>query len=72
MSKLEEIINEYKKTRVETKRVHYPRGMELDEEFVKALQSQISQLRNGENPMTNKQIVDKMQRAIPFYVYDSK
>ena len=69
MNKVEKIITEYKKTRVETKRTRYPK-INLHPKFEKVLQLQISKWKK--EGLTEKQIVDRMQRAIPFHVYDSE
>lgn len=65
--KVDKIINEYKKTRVETKRIRYPK-IELHPKFEQIMGLQISKLKR--EGLTEKQIVDRLQRAIPFYVYN--
>jgi len=69
MKKVDKIITEYKKTRTETIRKRYPK-IDLHPNFEKILGLQINKLR--ENGMTNKEIVDRLQRAIPFYVYEEE
>lgn len=67
--KVDKIINEYKKTRMETKRVHYPK-INLHPKFEQIMEIQISKLR--EEGLSDKKIVDRLQRAIPFYVYNEE
>lgn len=66
MKQVDKIINEYKKTRVETKRIRYPK-IDLHPKFEKIMELQISKLKR--DGLSEKQIVDRLQRAIPFYVY---
>lgn len=63
--KTEKLINEYKKSMVETRRVRYPK-IDLHSKFEHALQLQISKLRR--DGLDDKRIIDRLQRAIPFYV----
>lgn len=65
MNKVEEIINEYKKSRVETKRIRYPK-IELHPKFESVLDLQIKKLKR--EGLDEKKIIDRLQRAIPFYV----
>lgn len=67
MNKVEEIIKEYKKSRVETKRVRYPK-IDLHPKFEGILDLQIKKLKR--DGLNEKQIIDRLQRAIPFYVYN--
>lgn len=69
MNKVEEVINEYKKTRVETKRIRYPK-IELHPKFEGILDLQIKKLK--QDGLNEKQIVDRLQRAIPFYVFNEE
>lgn len=69
MNKVDKIIKEYKKTRVETKRTRYPK-IELDDDFEEILKLQISEWRK--NGLNDKKIVDRFCRAIPFHVYSEE
>ncbi len=69
MNKVDKIIKEYKKTRVETKRTRYPK-IQLNRYFKKILKLQISKWK--ETGLTDKQIVDRFCRAIPFHVYSDE
>ena len=66
MNKVDEIIKEYKKTRVETKRVRYPK-IDLHPKFESVLDLQIKKLKR--EGLDEKKIIDRLQRAIPFYVH---
>jgi len=65
MSKVKELINEFKKTRTETRRTRYPK-LELHPTFEKVLNQQINLLRK--KGLSDSKITDRLQRAIPFYV----
>jgi hypothetical protein len=67
MKELDKVIQEYKKSRVVTTRKRYPK-IDLHDKFVKVLELQINKLRK--EGLTDDKIVDRIQRAIPFHVYD--
>lgn len=66
MSEVNKVINEYKKSMVTTKRTRYPK-LALHPKFEQNLDVQIGLLRK--EGLTDKQIIDRLQRAIPFHVY---
>lgn len=66
---VDKVINEYMKSRVETKRVRYPK-IKLHSKFEKVLGLQIDLWKK--EGLTDKQIIDRFQRAIPFHVYNGE
>ena len=69
MNKVEQIINEYNKTRKTTVTTRYPK-IQLHPKFEKLLELQISKWK--QDGLTDKQIVDRFARAIPFHVYSEE
>jgi hypothetical protein len=69
MNKVKELINEqYKSIKKET-RIHYPRNLDLDEDFIAVFQAQVEELR--EKGMDDKAILVKIKKALDFLMPDS-
>lgn len=63
--KVDQVINEYSKTLLQNKRIRHPK-IELHPKFIKVLEKQVEILEK--QGMDRKTILDRMQRALPFYI----
>ena len=66
MNNVDNIINEYLKSRVVTKREMRPRGFDLHDNVDKLIKLQIKKFKR--EGMSNQKIVDKFSKLIPFLV----
>ena len=69
MNNLDNLINEYKKTRTVTTRTRYPK-IQLHPKFEQVLDLQIAKLRR--EGLDDKKITERLQRAMPFYVHNEE
>ena len=65
MTKVDEIIEEYSKTRIETRRLRFPK-LDLHDTFKRILIAQINKLMSS--GLSDVKIIERMQKAIPFFV----
>jgi hypothetical protein len=66
MSNVDNIINEYLKSRVVTKREMRPRGFDLHDNVDKLIKLQIKKFKR--EGMSNQKIISKFSKLIPFLV----
>jgi hypothetical protein len=65
--KTDKLLKEYKNSLTTTTRTRYPK-IDLHPTFVSVLDKQINVLRK--RGISDKVIKDRLQRAIPFHIYD--
>lgn len=68
-SEVDKVIEEAASTMLVTKRRRYPK-IDLSEEFKDCLRNEIKILREG--GLSDKVIIDRLSRAIPFIIDDEK
>jgi len=67
--KVDNVINEYKSSLTTTTRSRYPK-IELHDVFIRVLDKQIKLLKK--QGLSDKIIKDRLQRVIPFHIYDDQ
>lgn len=64
--KFETYVEESLKSIQTTKRVMYPRGLELNEDFVDSFQRQFLELKD--QGLNEKQILNRVKKALDFHI----